>query len=68
MNKILKNTRHPLVTAKAILNGDDEWLFNPLHKDHGWHFNNLEYLYQKVLFLKQLIINIFLLKPTLNFM
>ncbi|MBS5037200.1 MAG: hypothetical protein KHZ27_02090 [Fusobacterium sp.] len=47
MNKILKNTRHPLVTAKAILNGDDEWLFNPLHKDHGWHFNNLEYLYQK---------------------
>ena len=44
MNKILKNTRHPLVTAKAILNGDDEWLFNPLHKDHGWHFNNLEYL------------------------
>lgn len=39
--------KHPLITAKAIITGDDSWLFNPLHKDHDWHFNNLEYLYQK---------------------
>lgn len=47
MNIKSNKSLHPIKTAMALLNGDDKWLFDPLHKDHKWHFNNMEYLYQK---------------------
>lgn len=48
INKIFDESKHPLITAKILLEGKDiEWLKNPFHKDRDWHFNNLEYLYQK---------------------
>ena len=51
MNYFFKGSRHPLVTVKTILDGNIDWFNDIAHKDHKWHFSNLEYLYlKKVIF------------------